>query len=419
MTAWLTRIGLQGFKNLDAGEGFKPGDLTLLIGPNGCGKSNLIAVLQFLQECFISDREDGGGSRFASAWFNRLGGSMALDASLKKPGNVVFQFDFENREIAYSLRYELIVQAVDGINFRILKETLSILSNIDGNNKLIDYFVCHEQAGVCSILHNENNFSDPAYEAIEVKYNDLGLVSILNNYFVGGDVLYYKPVNWLSDAILQWRFYNANRMDLNTIRSVDGKGGASDIVNFSASFDNLPLVMANLFREDIDFEETINMACKNFLPDTRRVRVVAMGKMYIVEWYMNHASIPFNLSDLSDGTIRMLCWAMLLKSPRVPSLLVIEEPELGIHVAWMPLLAAWIKDASRRTQVMVITHSPDLLDEFTDQPECVHCFNRTPDKRFGVKQLSRDLLRDHLDDAGWKLGELYRIGEPDVGGWPW
>ena len=97
---------------------------------------------------------------------------------------------------------------------------------------------------------------------------------------------------------------------------------------------------------------------------------------------------------------------------------LIDEPELGLHVAWMSMLAEWIKSASQRTQVIICTHCPDLLDGFTDCIENVFCFSSENQKHFSAKSLSVSMFSDKLDE-GWQLGDLYRVGDPAVGGWPW
>ncbi len=125
------------------------------------------------------------------------------------------------------------------------------------------------------------------------------------------------------------------------------------------------------------------------------------------------------MNELSDGTVRMLCWATVLLSPVLPSLLVIDEPELGIHPAWMPILAEWIKRASHHTQVIVSTHSPDLLDNFSDCVENVYCFCRNTNKiQYSISNLKMDQFRESFAE-GWQLGDLYRVGDSKVGGWPW
>jgi predicted ATPase len=206
-------------------------------------------------------------------------------------------------------------------------------------------------------------------------------------------------------------------MNLNSIRTVEPKIGGSDIY-LSASGDNLPLVLDNL-TQNIDFEDSLNEAMKSILPKTRRLKPVRSGRLSLtVEWYFEDIKEPFYLNEMSDGTVRMLCWATILHSPLIPSLIVIDEPELGLHVSWMPLLAEWIKKAATRTQIMITTHSPDLLDHFTDCLENVLCFYPENRTHFSIKSLSQEMLQSKLEQ-GWQLGDLYRVGDPTIGGWPW
>jgi predicted ATPase len=207
-------------------------------------------------------------------------------------------------------------------------------------------------------------------------------------------------------------------MNLETIRKSEPKLGLSDIF-LSPSGNNLAIVIENLIQQDIDFEERLNYAMKSLLPTTRRLRPVRTGLMTVnVQWYFEGISEPFYLNELSDGTVRMLCWAAVLLSPNLPSLLVIDEPEIGIHPAWMPVLAGWIKRASEETQVLVCTHSPDLLDYFTDHIENIFCFSKQSQNHFSIIPLSQNKLQGMLDE-GWKIGDLYRVGDSGVGGWPW
>jgi predicted ATPase len=70
---------------------------------------------------------------------------------------------------------------------------------------------------------------------------------------------------------------------------------------------------------------------------------------------------PLGAAELSDGTLRFLLLAAALLSPRPPGLLVLNEPESSLHPSLMPALAALVVQASSRSQVVVVTHSPDLV----------------------------------------------------------
>lgn len=232
------------------------------------------------------------------------------------------------------------------------------------------------------------------------------------------------PIYRVRREILQfvsaWRFYNANNMDVSGIRLAEPKIGQSDKY-LSPSGENLSVVLHNLISESLDFEERINNAMKVILPMTRRIRAIPSGRLSLtVEWHMNGISEPFYLNEMSDGTVRMLCWAVILHSPVLPPLLVIDEPEIGIHVAWMPILSEWIKEASRKSQIIICTHSPDLLDHFTDRFQDILVFE--PKGRDRTHSVLNTLSQEKVDawlEEGWKLGDLYRVGDPSVGGCPW
>lgn len=73
---------------------------------------------------------------------------------------------------------------------------------------------------------------------------------------------------------------------------------------------------------------------------------------------------PMRPSQLSDGSIRFICLATALLQPQPPSTIIIDEPELGLHPAAISILAELIQDASKRTQLIIATQSPALIDHF-------------------------------------------------------
>ena len=73
---------------------------------------------------------------------------------------------------------------------------------------------------------------------------------------------------------------------------------------------------------------------------------------------------PMRPTLLSDGSIRFVCLSAALLQPDPPSTIIIDEPELGLHPGALAILAELIEDASRRTQVIISTQSPALIDHF-------------------------------------------------------
>ncbi|MBF0496654.1 MAG: AAA family ATPase [Deltaproteobacteria bacterium] len=430
----LEKLIAGNYKNLVLDPGAVLSNLNIFIGSNGSGKSNFIAVLKFLNQCVTGRPDvDRGITAFQEA-VDSLGGTQILDATVKRPATVTLAYQFGTEDSATpSKLLKLVLWVPSGQQLVTIHQ--EVLDDVHEEGKPgFDYNFTKYEGDPESTKgyyyrHSESDgltgeVADFVLIGGEAVFNqpedDLALtrVSSLGNM----DDHQFKPsVDLTRDLVSRikgWRFFNANEMSLREIRTSEPKIGSRE-TRLLPSGDNLALVLENLFSEHIDFEEILNDAMKHVLPFTRKVRPIRSGRMRLtLEWHVQGVKEPFYLNELSDGTIRMLCLATTLLAPDLPSLLVIEEPEIGLHVAWMPLLAEWIKRASGQTQVIISTHSPDLLDQFTDSVEHVLCFNKMDQHHFSVRTLDRKDLAEHLTE-GWELGDLYRVGDPDVGGWPW
>ena len=123
-------------------------------------------------------------------------------------------------------------------------------------------------------------------------------------------------------------------------------------------------------------------------------------------------SIP--ASRLSDGTLRYLSLLAVLLHPEPPSLICIEEPELGLHPDLLPTLSDLMYEASKRSQVIVTTHSDVLVDALTDKPESVVVCEKH-DGQTEMRRLDKNDLAKWLEK--YRLGDLWTSGE--LGGNRW
>jgi predicted ATPase len=136
-------------------------------------------------------------------------------------------------------------------------------------------------------------------------------------------------------------------------------------------------------------------------------------QLTVVERGLGGAAIP--ATRLSDGTIRFISLLAILCNPKPPPLLCIEEPGLALHPDVIPLVAELLRDASQRTQLIVTTHSRDLIDQFTDEPESVVVCERGFDSATQMSRLSKPDLEEWLER--YTLGQLWEKGE--IGGTRW
>jgi len=91
---------------------------------------------------------------------------------------------------------------------------------------------------------------------------------------------------------------------------------------------------------------------------------------FSVEMHQHGLLRPLSAGELSDGTLRYLLWVAALLTPRPPQLLVLNEPETSLHPDLLPALARLILQASKRSQVIVVSHAAGLIDTLQSEPDC-------------------------------------------------
>ena len=123
-----------------------------------------------------------------------------------------------------------------------------------------------------------------------------------------------------------------------------------------------------------------------------------------LQWRHRNSDEPFEASSLSDGTLRFMALATLLLQPANlrPGIIVLDEPELGLHPYAIAILAAMLRSASSETQIVLATQSPILLDHF--EPEDVLIADRV-ERQTRIHRLESDALAEWLDD--YSLGQLW------------
>ncbi|EKF25225.1 AAA domain protein [Mycolicibacterium hassiacum DSM 44199] len=158
------------------------------------------------------------------------------------------------------------------------------------------------------------------------------------------------------DRLRNWRFYDGFRVDAaapcrrpqvgtrTPVLSDDGADLAAAIQTIiEAGFDDLPRAVADAF-------------------DGAKVSVAVHDGLFDLRLHQPGMLRPLRAAELSDGTLRFLLWAAALLSPQPPSLMVLNEPETSLHPDLVRPLASLIRAAAAATQVVVVTHSPALIE---------------------------------------------------------
>ena len=219
----------------------------------------------------------------------------------------------------------------------------------------------------------------------------------------------FPPLWHLSEQYRSIRLYrNWSFGPHATLRQPCVAHARSDFLEESG--ENLPLVLSHL--RGLHRNKLLGALRKLFDGIVDVQCPVTGGAVSLFLEEAGNRSIP--ATSLSDGTLRYLCLLAVLLHPEPPSLIGIEEPELGLHPDLLPGLADLLVDASERTQLVVTTHSDVLVDALTERPESIVVCEKH-DGKTEMRRLDKADLAKWLED--YRLGDLWTSGE--LGGNRW
>jgi predicted ATPase len=121
-----------------------------------------------------------------------------------------------------------------------------------------------------------------------------------------------------------------------------------------------------------------------------------------LEWIDNFSDKTFTANELSDGSLRFMCMATLLLQKELPKVILLDEPELGLHPSGITILSGLLKKASKRSQVIVSTQSVGLVNEF-DADDIVVVERKDAESVF--RRLDPQKLEFWLNE--YSLGDLW------------
>ena len=173
---------------------------------------------------------------------------------------------------------------------------------------------------------------------------------------------------------------------------------------------NLALVLSHLQGEDK--KQLVKALQKLFDGIVDVTYSVAGGTVSLFLEETDNRTIP--ATRLSDGTLHYLCLLAILLHPEPPPLVVIEEPELGLHPDLLPTLSDLLLAASERSQLIVTTHSDVLVDALTETPESIVVCEKHAGQT-EMRRLDKDDLAKWLKN--YTLGHLWSSGQ--LGGNRW
>ncbi len=357
----LDHIDIQGFKSIaDAKVELRP--VNLLIGANGSGKSNFLEVFEFLNEI-----RQGRLQRYVAGGADRV-----LHFGFKTTKAIQLQLDFGST-LAYTL------ELVGNSSNQLFPGDQVIYSNGLLISKIFTVGGHNREAAI-------SDFSLPNHPS----------VSTLQKWLAS--IHRYK----FNDSGSGSKLGRQANIDDNRLLTPDGSNLAPCLYYLQERQPEAYAQVVRTVRLAAPFFSNFQLAPLELKPDTIKL-----------EWTHKESSEYFDVASLSDGTLRFIALATLLLQPpaRHPAIILLDEPELGLHPYAIGLLAAMIKQAAVDTQVVVATQSPTLLDHF--EPDDVLVADRIEGAtRF--RRLNSTDLASWLED--YSLSELWHMNE--LGGGP-
>ncbi len=379
-STFLTRVILENYKSIGRCD-VALGPLSFLVGANGSGKSNFLDALQFVADSLRSSLDhairDRGGINEVRL---RSGGHPTHFG-------VRLEFSLHSGQRGY---YAFRIGALKGGGFVVQKEECSIVGP-DTLSPPVQYSVREGKVTSASSLVAPAASSDRLYLV-----NASGLPE-------------FRP---LYEALSSMGFYNLNPDQIRDLQPPD----AGELLARDGS--NIASVLGQLESRSPEMKQRVEEYLSKVVPGVQGVAAMAIGSKETLEFRQQAEGSKkpwrFLAANMSDGTLRALGILVALfqsangHRPRVP-LVGIEEPEVALHPAAAGVLLDALRDASQRTQILVTSHSPELLDDEQIPGEAILAVmaERGLTRIGPLDEVGRSALRDRL----YTPGELLRLNQ--------
>lgn len=354
---YLKNLKVQHYKSLDdVSVDFAP-DVTVVVGPNGVGKSNFVDVLRFLRDAVTDDLEH--------AVTKREGIQRLLQTYKTKPYKIGLRYDFAEHDQPDTASYTLQLASVGSSDYRVEGETCNFSLDLLGFGRLdYDFRWARDAKGRTETSSSSRDASGrPSNSTLHLNEGYATDAIALSATAPPSDLK--SPVyGIIGKSIADWNYCTIypNTLKKPALPDRDSK--------LMESGDNWASVIKAMKRspKGRDALERIYDAMRAVLPTFEEVSIQTVGS-YLVPLFKfrvegETALASFDPVQLSDGTLRL--FGILLAAYQLPrpKLLVIEEPEQTIYPGALAVLADVFKEIGKTTQVLITTHSPHLVQFF-------------------------------------------------------
>jgi predicted ATPase len=322
--ARLKSITLRGFKTFRELADFQPGPVTVLIGPNGAGKSNFISFFRLLSWALVPPGQ-------LQEHVAKLGGASAIlhdgpERTREIEAHLVLTTDAGENEYSFRLAY----------------------------------------AAGDALIYTEEKFRFSRFGLPPYQWNILGVghkEPELVKSSEGGDTTARTILNLLRKLVVH-QFHDTS--EGSRIRQ---KWSTEDGRWLKEDAGNLGPFLLRLQQQYPKYYARILETIRLILPFFAEFELKPEFGKVLLAWRERGTDRVFTASQAADGMLRIMALVALLQQPEfdLPDVVLLDEPELGLHPYAIEVLAGLIRSASKHAQVILATQSVSLVDRFTPQ----------------------------------------------------
>lgn len=370
----IREVHIRNYKSIEQAV-VRLSDLTVLIGTNGSGKSNFVDALSFVRDCLLDSVDQ--------ALLRRGGypGVLWRHGASACPVGVRLVIDFPNGDVAdYGIELSFEMES----SSLLIEERCSVAHP----GVLIDQFSVKNGTFVIEI---------PGVRA-QIEPGRLALLA-------ASATPEFRPVY---DFLAGLRSYGIDPESVGALQVPDSG------LQLLADGGNAASVLRQMRRSDPDRFQRVSELIRSVVPGVHEVVANQVtDQVATIAFYERGLTpdslVPFLAGSMSAGTLRVLGFLLAAYQPNTPSVLVIEEPEANIHPAAAEVITSVLVETSRRSQVLITTHSAEMLDHdgLSDDVFRVVVKDNGRTAIAPISVAAREAIRQHL----YSPGELLRINE--------
>lgn len=315
----LDQIKVKGYKSIRDLD-LPLTNLNVLIGANGAGKSNFVSLFKLLNNII-----EGNLQRYV---IQEGGSESLLYYGQKYTESIQIYLKFNKQDNHYNAYHCVLVPTFD------------------------DRLVFEEE----NCYFHDQCYKRPYIEGLGVGHKESKL---------GESSKHIKVASYVYENLKSWKVYHFH--DTSDSARVKRIGSINDNLYLRPDASNLAAFLYLLKNTREDYYRAIRDTIRLVNPffDDFILRPIPGNEDSIrLEWHERGSDYPFLAHHISDGTLRFMCLATLLLQPTLPTTILVDEPELGLHPYAIVVLASLIKSASEKTQIIISTQSVSLVNQF-------------------------------------------------------